>query len=75
METADRTPERWLRASEVSALFEQAGMFRVPWSTLRDWANAGKIGTCRTLGGHRRYRESEIAALIVTLLAELKAVA
>ena len=69
METAKQSPERWLRSSEVSARFEQAGMFRVPWSTLRDWANSGKIGTCRTLGGHRRYRESEIAALIASLRA------
>jgi excisionase family DNA binding protein len=67
----ERTPENWLRACEVSALFVQAGMFRVPWSTLRDWAESGKIASVRTLGGHRRYRESEIRAL----LAELGAVA
>jgi excisionase family DNA binding protein len=28
------------------------------------WARAGKISAIRTLGGHRRFRESEIRALL-----------
>jgi excisionase family DNA binding protein len=32
-------------------------------STLDRWAAAGRITFRRTLGGHRRYRESEVRAL------------
>lgn len=71
METAERAPERWLTPSEVSALFEKSGLFRVPPSTLRDWVTAGRIAASRTAGGHRRIRESDARAL----LAELGAVA
>jgi excisionase family DNA binding protein len=39
-------------------------LFRVPLSTLRDWAAAGKINARCTLGGHRRYPESEVRALL-----------
>jgi predicted site-specific integrase-resolvase len=28
------------------------------------WAKAGKLSAIRTLGGHRRYRESEVRALL-----------
>lgn len=43
---------------------EVATMFRVDPKTVTRWAKAGKISAIRTLGGHRRYRESEIRALI-----------
>lgn len=59
--------ERWLRPSQVCDLFEQAGLFRVPMSTLRDWAEAGRITSWRTAGGHRRFRESDARALIAEL--------
>ena len=62
METSERV--NWLRPSEVTELFEAAGLFRVPLSTLADWAKAGKLTYIRTLGGHRRYPETEIRALI-----------
>ena len=65
METAER--ETWLNASEVSALFVKAGLFRVPRSTLRRWALAGRITSARTAGGHRRYRESEVLSLVAAL--------
>lgn len=65
METAER--ETWLNAAEVSALFVQAGLFRVPRSTLRRWTLAGRIASVRTAGGHRRYRESEARALAAEL--------
>jgi excisionase family DNA binding protein len=68
LETTKAAPEKWLRACEVSDLFEQAGLFRVPRSTLRDWVMAGRISALRTAGGHRRYREADARAL----LAELK---
>ena len=63
------TPEcvRWLKPSQVTDLFQDAGLFRVPLSTLADWANAGKLAYIRTPGGHRRYREPEVRALIAEL--------
>lgn len=51
-------PETLLTPAEV------AGMFRVDPKTVTRWAKAGKISAIRTLGGHRRYRESEILALL-----------
>ena len=43
---------------------EVAVMFRVDPKTVTRWAKAGKLPSIRTLGGHRRYREREIRALI-----------
>ena len=39
---------------------EVAAMFRVDPKTVTRWAQAGKISAVRTLGGHRRFRASEI---------------
>lgn len=46
---------------------EVATLFRVDPKTVTRWATAGRIGSIRTPGGHRRFRESEVR----TLLAEL----
>jgi excisionase family DNA binding protein len=43
---------------------EVAKIFRVDPKTVTRWAKAGKITAVRTLGGHRRYRQSEIQAII-----------
>jgi excisionase family DNA binding protein len=43
---------------------EVAKIFRVDPKTVTRWAKAGKITAIRTLGGHRRYRQSEIQALV-----------
>jgi len=43
---------------------EVAVLFRVDSKTVTRWANAGKIRAVRTLGGHRRYREDEVRALL-----------
>lgn len=51
-------PEALLTPSEVAA------MFRVDPKTVTRWAKAGKLSSIRTLGGHRRYRASEVAALL-----------
>ena len=67
MESPERASERWLKPSEVASLFVEAGLFKVPLSTLRSWASAGKITSARTVGGHRRYRESEALALVAEL--------
>jgi predicted site-specific integrase-resolvase len=39
-------------------------MFRVDPKTVTPWAKAGKLTSIRTLGGHRRYRETEVRALL-----------
>ena len=43
---------------------EVASLFRVDPKTVTRWAKAGKLTSIRTLGGHRRYKESEVKALI-----------
>ncbi len=43
---------------------EVAAMFRVNPKTVTRWARAGKLISLRTLGGHRRYRESEVRGLL-----------
>ena len=43
---------------------EVASMFRVDPKTVTRWAKSGKLGSIRTLGGHRRYREVEVRALL-----------
>ena len=43
---------------------EVAQMFRVDSKTVTRWAAAGRIGSIRTPGGHRRFRESEVRALL-----------
>ena len=50
--------DRLMKPEEVAALF------RVDSKTIGQWARAGKLGSIRTLGGHRRYRESEVRALL-----------
>ena len=55
------TPERLLTPGEV------AEMFRVDPKTVTRWAAAGRIGSIRTPGGHRRFRESEVNQLLVAL--------
>ncbi|MEY3684519.1 MAG: hypothetical protein RLZZ394_350 [Actinomycetota bacterium] len=43
---------------------EVAALFRVDPKTVTRWAKAGKLTAIRTLGGHRRYRQSEVQALL-----------
>jgi excisionase family DNA binding protein len=43
---------------------EAAAHFGVDVKTLGRWARAGKLSSIRTLGGHRRYRETEIRNLL-----------
>lgn len=51
-------PEVLLTPSEVAAIF------RVDPKTVTRWAKSGKLTAIRTLGGHRRYRQSEVQALL-----------
>jgi excisionase family DNA binding protein len=43
---------------------EVAAMFKVDPKTVTRWAKNGKLSSIRTLGGHRRYKESEVRALL-----------
>lgn len=43
---------------------EVACMFAVDSKTVTRWAKAGKLTSVWTLGGHRRYREAEVRALL-----------
>ena len=43
--------------------YEVARIFRVDPKTVTRWAKADKLHPVFTLGGHRRYYESEIRAL------------
>ena len=55
-----RTPE----AEPLLTPAEVATMFRVDPKTVTRWAKAGKLTSIRTLVGHRRYRETEVRALL-----------
>ena len=57
-EGAVETGDRLLTPGEVAALF------RVDPKTVTRWAAAGRISSIRTPGGHRRFRESEVRALL-----------
>ena len=50
--------DRLMTAGEVAALF------RVDPKTVTRWAAAGRVSSIRTPGGHRRFRESEVRALL-----------
>ena len=39
---------------------EVAVLFRVDPKTVTRWARAGRISAIRTIGGHRRFRASEV---------------
>ena len=59
------------RTTEVEKLLtpaEVASLFRVDPKTVTRWAKAGKLNSIRTLGGHRRYREVVVRALLSDVL-------
>jgi excisionase family DNA binding protein len=49
---------KWISLQEASR------MLGVHPSTLRQWADSGKIPTVRTPGGHRRFAESDLRAVL-----------
>ena len=51
-------PDRLLTPGEVAL------MFRVDPKTVARWATTGRVGSIRTPGGHRRFRESEVNQLL-----------
>lgn len=62
--TTTGNAERLLTPGEVAALF------RVDPKTVTRWASAGRIGSIRTPGGHRRFRESEVRNMLADLTSE-----
>ena len=60
-----RTPQPvYLRTAEV------ADLMHVSPKTVSRWAQEGKLPFMRTLGGHRRYPDREVRALVDTLRME-----
>jgi excisionase family DNA binding protein len=43
---------------------EVADLFRVDPATVSRWAASGRLVSVRTPGGHRRFRETDITALL-----------
>ena len=56
--------ERLLTPAEVAA------MFRVDPKTVTRWARDGRLTAIRTLGGHRRYLETQVLALLRTAYSQ-----
>jgi excisionase family DNA binding protein len=52
---------RYLRTAQV------ADLLHVSPKTVSRWAQEGRLPYLRTLGGHRRYPDAEIRALLETL--------
>ncbi len=61
-------PDRLLKPCEVRS------EFGVTDATLREWDRSGKLRAAqRTFGGHRRYRESDVRALLAELVTPARA--
>ncbi len=61
LKLVEREDERYLKTAEA------ARILRVSPKTVSRWAKEGKLPFVRTLGGHRRYPDSEIRALVDSL--------
>jgi excisionase family DNA binding protein len=57
-------PDALLTPAEVAALF------RVNPKTVTRWARAGKLPAIRTLGGHRRFRVSDVRRVLDEMSAD-----
>ena len=57
-DVTDTTLERMLTASEVAQLF------RVSAKTVGRWGRSGALPLHRTIGGHHRYRLTDVRALL-----------
>lgn len=55
---AKQHPGQWL------SLGQAASLLGVDEATLRHWADTGRVRTFRTPGGHRRFQEDDLRALI-----------
>lgn len=61
MSASNRDGDRLLTPGEVAVLFH------VDPRTVTRWAAAGRIGSIRTPGGHRRFWESEVRTMLADL--------
>jgi excisionase family DNA binding protein len=68
-ESARRAPSAasYLRSAEAAAILQ------VSPKTVARWAQQGQLPFQRTLGGHRRYPEPAIRALLASLTQEVRA--
>jgi excisionase family DNA binding protein len=57
--------DRLLHPGEIKKIFGVSNR------TLRAWADAGKLRSVRTLGGHRRYFASDIEAIAAIMRKNL----
>jgi excisionase family DNA binding protein len=57
---APTTTEDTMAEQELLTPREVAVLFRVDPKTVTRWAQAGRISSIRTIGGHRRFRASDV---------------
>lgn len=62
-DTDTNTPDPLLTPAEVAQLFQ------VDPKTVSRWADKGLVPSTRTLGGHRRFRESDVLAALTQTTA------
>lgn len=62
--TYNRPNEALMTPGEVAALFH------VDPKTVTRWAHAGRLGSLRTPGGHRRFRAAEVMQMLHDLTTE-----
>ncbi len=60
----ERSDARGRGNDELLTPGEVARLFGVNPKTITRWATTGKLDAVRTLGGHRRYRASEVYELL-----------
>lgn len=65
-------PDR-ARCTRLLTRAEVALIFRVDPKTVTRWAAEGRLRSVRTPGGQRRYRESEVLALLDETAQEVSA--
>ena len=61
----DQDADKLLTPAEVAA------MFRVNAKTVTRWARSGRLSAIKTMGGHRRYRLSEVRRAVEAIPAML----
>jgi excisionase family DNA binding protein len=55
---------RITNADQLLTRSEVAAIFGVTAKTVTRWASQGRVPTIRTLGGHRRYRATDIERVL-----------
>lgn len=64
MDSSQQYAAKRIGAEPMYTPAEVAALFRVDPKTVTRWSTAGKLPAVRTLGGHRRFRESDVKALL-----------